>query len=84
MPMYTAVIVARAFRLVDPRDIRAQLIQVDREQQTTHVRDLEGWIRRRIRSQRLVRCPVASSRFLPCCRGAGLYSVVTYTVATHQ
>jgi hypothetical protein len=43
MPMYTQILVrTRVPPMSILRDIRAQLIQVDREQQTTHVRDLQG------------------------------------------
>ena len=86
MPMYTQVIVrTRVPPLSILRDIRAQLVQVDREQQTTHVRDLEGWItgQDEYAQQRLVAALFGVFAILALMlAAAGLYSVVTYTVAT--
>jgi putative ABC transport system permease protein len=86
MPMYTQILVrTRVPPMSILRDIRTQLIQVDREQQTTHVRDLQGWItgQQDYAQQRLVAALFGLFAILALALAAvGLYSVVTYTVAT--
>ena len=45
MRMFTQILVrTRVPPLSMLRDVRAQLVQIDREQQVMRVRDLEGWI----------------------------------------
>ena len=67
------------------RDIRAQLVQIDREQQVMRVRDLEAWITglSEYAQQRLVATLFAIFSVLALVlAAAGLYSVVSYGVAT--
>jgi predicted permease len=86
MPMYTQVIVrTRVPAMAILRDIRRQIIQIDPEQQTTHVRDLEAWIsgQDEYAQQRLVAALFGLFSILALALAAiGLYSVVTYGVAT--
>jgi putative ABC transport system permease protein len=66
-------------------DIRAQLVQVDPEQQVMRVRDLRAWITSQTEygQQRLVATLFAIFSFLALTLAAvGLYSVVSYGVAT--
>jgi putative ABC transport system permease protein len=67
------------------RDIRAQLVQVDPEQQVMHVRDLQSWITSQTEyaQQRLVATLFGIFSILALALAAvGLYSVVSYGVAT--
>jgi predicted permease len=67
------------------REIRAQIAQVDPEQQVMRVRDLETWIRRleEYAQQRLVATLFGIFSVLALVLAAvGLYSVVSYGVAT--
>jgi ABC-type antimicrobial peptide transport system permease subunit len=67
------------------RDMRRQIVQIDPEQQTTHVRDLQAWITGQddYAQQRLVAALFGLFALLALALAAiGLYSVVTYTVAT--
>jgi predicted permease len=67
------------------REIRAQIVQVDPEQQVTRVRDLETWITRleEYAQQRLVATLFGIFSVLALALAAvGLYSVVSYGVAT--
>jgi predicted permease len=86
MPMYTQLLVrTRVPPFTILRDMRRQIIQVDPEQQTTHVRDLQGWITGQddYAQQRLVAALFGLFSLLALALAAiGLYSVVTYTVAT--
>src|ERR1700691_5788016 len=65
------------------RDMRRQIVEIDPEQQTTHVRDLETWITGQddYARQRLVAALFGLFSILALA-AVGLYSVVTYTVAT--
>jgi predicted permease len=86
MPMYTQVIVrTRVPPLSILRDMRRQIVEIDPEQQTTHVRDLEGWItgQEEYARQRLVAALFGFFAVLALALATvGLYSVVTYAVAT--
>jgi putative ABC transport system permease protein len=86
MPMYTQLLVrTRVPPLSILRDMRRQIVEVDPEQQTTHVRDLETWItgQEDYARQRLVAALFGLFSMLALALAAvGLYSVVTYTVAT--
>ena len=67
------------------RDIRAQVVQVDPDQQTMQVRDLDAWIMRlpEYGQQRLVATLFGIFSVLALALAAvGLYSVVSYGVAT--
>jgi putative ABC transport system permease protein len=67
------------------RDIRAQLVQVDSEQQVMRVRDLQAWItgQTEYAQQRLVATLFGIFSILALVLAAvGLYSVVSYGVAT--
>jgi ABC-type antimicrobial peptide transport system permease subunit len=67
------------------RDIRAQITQVDPEQQVTHAQDLETWIvnEREYGQQRFVATLFSVFAVLALVLAAvGLYSVVSYGVAT--
>ena len=67
------------------RDVRAQIVQIDREQQVMRVRDLEQWITNlpEYAQQRLLAMLFALfSALALLLAAAGLYSVVSYGVAT--
>jgi predicted permease len=84
--MFTQILVrTRVPPLSILRDIRAELVRVDREQQVMRVRDLEGWITNlpEYAQQRLVAKLFAIFSMLALALAAvGLYSVVSYGVAT--
>jgi putative ABC transport system permease protein len=86
MPMYTLILLrTRVPPMSIVRGIREQLVQVDREQQTTHVRDLQGWIARQedYAQQKLVASLFGIFSILALALAVvGLYSVVSYGVAT--
>jgi predicted permease len=86
MRMFTQILVrTRVAPLSVLRDIRAQLVQIDREQQVMRVRDLEAWITglTEYSQQRVVATLFGVFSFLALLlAGAGLYSVVSYGVAT--
>jgi predicted permease len=86
MPMYTQILVrTRVPPLSILRDMRRQIVEVDPEQQTSRVRDLETWItgQQDYAQQRLVAALFGVFSILALAlAAAGLYSVVTYTVAT--
>jgi ABC-type antimicrobial peptide transport system permease subunit len=66
-------------------DVRAEIVRVDREQQVMRVRDLNGWITnlQEYAQQRLVANLFAVFSLLALALSAvGLYSVVSYGVAT--
>ena len=84
--MFTQILVrTRMAPLSVLRDVRAQLVQIDREQQVMRVRDLEGWITgmSEYAQQKLVATLFGVfSGLALLLAGAGLYSVVSYGVAT--
>jgi predicted permease len=84
--MFTQILVrTRVPPLSMLRDVRAQLVQIDREQQVMRVRDLEGWITglSEYSQQKLVATLFGIfSALALVLAGAGLYSVVSYGVAT--
>ena len=86
MRMFTQILVrTRVPPLSMLRDIRAELVRVDREQQVMRVRDLNGWITNlpEYAQQRLVANLFAIFSVLALALSAvGLYSVVSYGVAT--
>ncbi len=86
MNMFTQVLVrTQVPPLSILHDIRAQLVQIDREQQVMQVRDLETWItdEQEYGQQRFIATLFAIFAFLALTLAAvGLYSVVSYGVAT--
>jgi predicted permease len=86
MRMFTQILVrTRVAPLSVLRAIRAELIQIDKDQQVMDVRDLEGWIAnlREYSQQRLMaRLFAIFSGLALLLAAAGLYSVVSYGVAT--
>jgi putative ABC transport system permease protein len=84
--MFTQILVrARTAPLSILRNIRAQLIKIDPEQQVMQVRDLQAWITdlREYGQQRLVATLFGIFSVLALALAAvGLYSVVSYGVAT--
>ena len=86
MWMFTQILVrTRVAPLSLLRAARAEIVQIDREQQVMQVRDLEGWITnlQEYAQQRLVAMLFAIFSILALVLGAaGLYSVVSYGVAT--
>jgi predicted permease len=84
--MFTQILVrARVPPLSILREVREQLVQIDREQQVMRVRNLEEWITRlpEYSQQRLVATLFGIFSILALVLGAaGLYSVVSYSVAT--
>ena len=85
MRMFTQILVrARVPPLSILRDVRAELVRVDREQQVMRVRDLQSWITNlpEYAQQRLVARLFAIFSILALALSAvGLYSVVSYGVA---
>jgi ABC-type antimicrobial peptide transport system permease subunit len=86
MRMFTQILVRTS---VPPlsllRALRAELVQIDKEQQVMRVRDLETWISdmREYAQQRLMARLFAIFSILALLlAAAGLYSVVSYGVAT--
>jgi predicted permease len=86
MIVFTQILVrTRSAPLSILRNVRAQLIQVDPEQQAMQVRDLEGWIThmREWEQQRFVATLFGIFSGLALLLAAvGLFSVVSYSVAT--
>ena len=86
MRMFTQILVrAKVPPLSILRDIREQLVQIDREQQVMRTRDLEEWItgQPEYSQQRFVATLFAIFSVLALILAAvGLYSVVSYGVAT--
>ena len=86
MRMFTQILVrTRVAPLSILHDIRARLVTLDREQQVMQVRDLEAWITdlQEYSQQRFVATLFAIFSVLALLLAAvGLYSVVSYGVAT--
>ena len=86
MWMFTQILVrTRVPPLSLLHDIRAQIVQIDPEQQTMHVRDLDSWItdQQEYAQQRLVATLFGIFSILALALAAvGLFSVVSYGVAT--
>jgi putative ABC transport system permease protein len=86
MRMFTQILVrTKVPPLSILHDIRAQLIQIDREQQVMQVRDLGTWIKNEdtYSQQRFIATLFAVFAVLALVLAAvGLYSVVSYGVAT--
>jgi predicted permease len=86
MRMFTQILVrTQVPPLSMLRDVRAEIVRVDREQQVMRVRDLEAWITglQEYAQQRLVAMLFAVFSVLALVlSAAGLYSVVSYGVAT--
>src|ERR1700687_5965735 len=86
MWMFTQILVrTRIPPLSLLHDIRAQLVQIDSEQQTMRVRDLDAWItgEQEYAQQRLVATLFGIFSVLALALAAvGLYSVVSYGVVT--
>jgi ABC-type antimicrobial peptide transport system permease subunit len=84
--MFTQILVrTRVAPLSMLRDVRKELVQIDREQQVMRVRDLDAWITERpeYAKQRLVTMLFGIFSVLALVlAAAGLYSVVSYGVAT--
>jgi putative ABC transport system permease protein len=86
MWMFTQILVRT--RIAPPsllHDIRAQIVQIDPEQQTMHVRDLDAWItgQQEYAQQRFVATLFGIFSILALALAAvGLFSVVSYGVAT--
>jgi putative ABC transport system permease protein len=86
MRMFTQILVrTQVPPLSILHDIRAQLVQIDREQQVMQVRDLETWItnEQEYAQQRFIATLFSIFAVLALVLAAvGLYSVVSYGVAT--
>jgi hypothetical protein len=86
MRMFTQILVrTRVTPLSMLHDIRAQLVQIDNEQQVMRVQDLEAWITglTEYAQQRVVAILFGIFSGLALALAAvGLYSVVSYSVAT--
>lgn len=86
MRMFTQILVrTKVPPLSILHDIRAQLVQIDREQQVMTVRDLETWIKEQdvYSQQRFIATLFTVFAVLALVLAAvGLYSVVSYGVAT--
>jgi putative ABC transport system permease protein len=86
MAMFTQILVrTRIPPMSVLHDVRAQIVQIDRDQQVMHVRDLESWITglQEYSQQRLVAGLFGVFSVLALALAVvGLYSVVSYSVAT--
>jgi putative ABC transport system permease protein len=86
MAMFTQILVrTRIPPMSLLHDVRAQIVQIDPDQQVMHVRDLESWITglQEYSQQRLVAGLFGIFSVLALALAVvGLYSVVSYSVAT--
>jgi putative ABC transport system permease protein len=85
MAMFTQILVrTRIPPMSVLHDVRAEIVQIDRDQQVMHVRDLESWITglQEYSQQRLVAALFGIFSALALALAVvGLYSVVSYSVA---
>jgi putative ABC transport system permease protein len=86
MAMFTQILVrTRIPPMSLLHDVRAEIVQIDRNQQVKHVRDLESWITglQEYSQQRPVAALFGIFSVLALALAVvGLYSVVSYSVAT--
>jgi predicted permease len=85
MRMFTQILVrTRVPPLSILRDVRAELVRIDREQQVMRVRDLDGWITNLAeyaQQQLVAKLFTVFSLLALALSAVGLYSVVSYGVA---
>jgi predicted permease len=88
MRMFTQILVrTRVPPLSMLRDARAELVKIDKDQQIMQVRDLDAWIsdmREYAQQQLMARLFAIFSILALLLAATGLYSVVSYSVATRM